>query len=56
MSMDTVENLLDIPIDYYIRVNMEGFKDIVDAVGGIRLIIILHSAMEDTVLQKDSLI
>lgn len=35
MSMDTVENFLDIPIDYFVRVNMEGFKDIVDAVGGI---------------------
>ncbi|WP_440969850.1 polyisoprenyl-teichoic acid--peptidoglycan teichoic acid transferase TagU [Peribacillus frigoritolerans] len=35
MSMDTVENLLDIPIDYYMKINMEGFKDIVDAVGGV---------------------
>ncbi|MEH7159136.1 polyisoprenyl-teichoic acid--peptidoglycan teichoic acid transferase TagU [Neobacillus drentensis] len=35
MSMDTVENFLDIPIDYYIQVNMEGFQDIVDAVGGV---------------------
>lgn len=35
MSMDTVENFLDIPIDYYMRINMEGFKDIVDAVGGV---------------------
>ncbi|MDR6121186.1 LCP family protein required for cell wall assembly [Bacillus sp. SLBN-46] len=35
MAMDTVENFLDIPIDYYMKVNMEGFKDIVDAVGGI---------------------
>lgn len=35
MSMDTVENFLDIPIDYYMKVNMEGFKDIVDAVGGV---------------------
>jgi polyisoprenyl-teichoic acid--peptidoglycan teichoic acid transferase len=35
MAMATVENLLDIPIDYYVRVNMEGFQDIVDAVGGI---------------------
>ncbi|MBT2738104.1 LytR family transcriptional regulator [Bacillus sp. ISL-7] len=35
MAMDTVENFLDIPIDYYIQINMEGFKDIVDAVGGI---------------------
>ncbi|PFN07069.1 polyisoprenyl-teichoic acid--peptidoglycan teichoic acid transferase TagU [Bacillus cereus] len=35
MSVDTVENFLDMPIDYYIEVNMEGFKDIVDAVGGV---------------------
>lgn len=35
MSMDTVENFLDIPIDYYLQVNMDGFKDIVDAVGGV---------------------
>jgi LCP family protein required for cell wall assembly len=37
MAMDTVENFLDIPIDYYMKVNMEGFKDIVDAVGGIKV-------------------
>ncbi|MDR6998852.1 LytR family transcriptional regulator [Neobacillus niacini] len=35
MAMNTAENFLDIPIDYYIKVNMEGFKDIIDAVGGI---------------------
>lgn len=37
MAMNTVENFLDIPIDYYIQVNMEGFKDIVDAVGGVEV-------------------
>ena len=35
MAMDTVENFLDIPIDYYVKINMEGFQDIVNAVGGI---------------------
>jgi LCP family protein required for cell wall assembly len=35
MAMDTVENFLDIPIDYYMKVNMEGFKDVVNAVGGV---------------------
>ncbi|NWQ41852.1 LytR family transcriptional regulator [Bacillus sp. EB106-08-02-XG196] len=35
MAMDTVENFLDIPIDYYVQINMEGFEDIVDAVGGV---------------------
>lgn len=37
MSLATVENLLDIPIDYVMQVNMEGFKDIVDAVGGVEV-------------------
>lgn len=35
MAIATVESYLDIPIDYYMKVNMEGFKDIVDAVGGV---------------------
>ncbi|PGL72731.1 LytR family transcriptional regulator [Bacillus sp. AFS055030] len=38
MSVDTVENFLNIPIDYYLEVNMEGFKDIVDAVGGVDVV------------------
>jgi polyisoprenyl-teichoic acid--peptidoglycan teichoic acid transferase len=37
MAMDTVENFLDTPIDYYVKVNMESFKDIVDAVGGVNV-------------------
>jgi polyisoprenyl-teichoic acid--peptidoglycan teichoic acid transferase len=35
MAMDTVEEMLDIPIDYYVQINMEGFEDIVNSVGGI---------------------
>ncbi|WP_243387278.1 LCP family protein [Bacillus kexueae] len=38
MSMASVENLLDIPIDHYIQVNMEGFVDIVEAVGGVTVV------------------
>nr|WP_106785082.1 LCP family protein [Lysinibacillus timonensis] len=37
MSIDTVENLLNIPIDYYVSVNMEGFLSVIDAVGGIEV-------------------
>ncbi|MEH7374544.1 LCP family glycopolymer transferase [Neobacillus drentensis] len=36
-SIDTIENFLNIPIDYYIKVNMKSFADIVDAVGGIEV-------------------
>ncbi len=35
MTMDSIENFLNIPLDYYVQVNMQGFEDIVDAVGGI---------------------
>ena len=35
MAMDTVENLLDIPVDHYVSINMKGLKELVDAVGGI---------------------
>jgi polyisoprenyl-teichoic acid--peptidoglycan teichoic acid transferase len=34
-TIHTVENLLDIPIDYYVKVNFEAFIDVVDAVNGI---------------------
>ena len=37
MSMNTVENLLDIPIDYYVKINMDGFAGLVDAVGGVKV-------------------
>lgn len=35
MSMNTVQNLLDIPVDFFVSVNMNGIQQIVDAVGGI---------------------
>lgn len=37
MSMNTIQKLLDIPIDYYVEVNMQGIQDIVDAVGGVEI-------------------
>jgi len=35
MSVATVENFLGIDLDYYVRVNMEGLEQLIDAVGGI---------------------
>lgn len=37
MSINTVQNLLNIPIDYYVEVNMQGVKDIVDTLGGVQI-------------------
>lgn len=36
-TIETVEDFLDIPVDFYIEVNMKSFKDIVDAVGGVKV-------------------
>ncbi len=35
MSIATVENFLDIELDYYVSMNMEGFKELVDQLGTI---------------------
>ncbi|MFY9858173.1 MAG: LCP family protein, partial [Exiguobacterium chiriqhucha] len=35
MAMNTVEGLLDIPIDYVVEADMEAFTEVVDALGGI---------------------
>jgi LCP family protein required for cell wall assembly len=35
MTIATIEHLIDTPIDYYIKVDMEGFQQIIDTLGGI---------------------
>jgi polyisoprenyl-teichoic acid--peptidoglycan teichoic acid transferase len=36
-TIETVEGLLDIPIDYYVKMNFNAFIDVVDALGGIEV-------------------
>lgn len=35
MSIKTVEGFLQIPVDYYAEINMDGFLDLVESVGGV---------------------
>ena len=35
MSLNSIEYLLDVPIDHYIAINFTGLSDLIDAVGGI---------------------
>lgn len=37
MSIASVENLLNVPLDHYVQINMKGLEDLVDAVGGIEV-------------------
>lgn len=34
-SIETVEELFEIPVDYYVKMNFDAFIDVVDALGGI---------------------
>ena len=36
-TIDTVEHLLNVPVDYYYRLNFDAFIDIVDALGGVEV-------------------
>ncbi|MCJ7840627.1 LCP family protein [Lederbergia sp. NSJ-179] len=36
-TIETVENLLDIPVDYYVRVDFEAFMQIIDALDGVEI-------------------
>ncbi|WP_078414340.1 LCP family protein [Priestia abyssalis] len=35
-TIETVENLLDVPVDYYVKVNFNAFIEVVDSLGGIK--------------------
>lgn len=35
LTLETVEELLDIPVDYYVKMNFNAFIDVVNALGGI---------------------
>ncbi|WP_082235250.1 DUF1510 family protein [Halobacillus massiliensis] len=37
MTMDTVETLLDVPVDYYVEVDMKSFTGIIDTLGGVKV-------------------
>lgn len=37
LAKETVEDFLDLPIHYYVRTNFQGFKNIIDILGGITL-------------------
>ena len=36
-TIQSIQELLDVPIDYYITTNFEGFEDIVDTLGGVQV-------------------
>jgi len=54
-SIETVEHLLDIPVDYYVSVNFEAFMDIVNALGGITVEVPYEMWEQDSKDRKDAI-
>jgi len=38
MAVNSVEQLMNVPIDYYATINMDGIREMIDAVGGVDVI------------------
>jgi polyisoprenyl-teichoic acid--peptidoglycan teichoic acid transferase len=37
LTVETVENLFDVPVDYYVKLNFDAFLEIIDALGGVEI-------------------
>lgn len=37
MTIATVENLFDLPVDYFVKLNFDAFMEIIDALGGVEV-------------------
>ncbi len=48
LAIKTVEDLLDIEINYYVQVNYEGFRKLVDAIGGVDVIVPYNMNYDDS--------
>lgn len=48
MSVATVEKFLDMPINYYLKINMNGFVQMIDMIGGVDVDNPFAFTMEDT--------
>ena len=35
MAVNSLENLMSVPVDHYIAINMDGVKTVVDELGGV---------------------
>ncbi|WJP97623.1 LCP family glycopolymer transferase [Macrococcus bovicus] len=38
MAVDSIEKLMNVPIDYYAAVNMDGLQELIDTVGGVDVV------------------
>lgn len=54
-TIEAVENLFEIPIDYYVRLNFHSFVDLVDAIGGVHFDVPYEIVESDSYDQRDAI-
>ncbi|WP_370458162.1 LCP family protein [Bacillus sp. AR18-7] len=54
-TIDTVENFLDIPIDYYVKFNFDSFLNLIDTIGGIDVDVPITFIEQDSQDQVDAI-
>jgi LCP family protein required for cell wall assembly len=54
-SMEAVEDFLDVPVDYYVSINFDGFVEVIDALGGIMVEVPYEFTESDSRDRRDSI-
>lgn len=54
-TIETVEQFLDVPVDYYVTMNFEGFVEVVEALDGIMVDVPYEILESDSQDQRDSI-
>ncbi|UOQ87036.1 LCP family protein [Gracilibacillus salinarum] len=54
-TIDTVEELLEVPVDYNVRLNFDAFVDVVDALGGITVDVPYEFTEQNSKDQKNAI-
>lgn len=56
LAIETVQEVLDIPIDYYVKMNFNAFIDVVDAIDGIQVEVPYLITEQDSKDRQDAII
>lgn len=54
-TIDTVENLLEIPVDYYVKLNFHAFVEVIDAINGIDIEVPYEFTESDSMDKRDAI-
>ena len=47
MAVKSLEKLMNVPIDHYGTVDMDGLHDMIDALGGVNLLVMILSPLKE---------